>query len=73
MAKKEENNREKSEEEIKFEQELGKLKLSAERGIPYFENKREDLDFDAIEESNMWKHLSLLDEVMKNPEKVMKN
>jgi hypothetical protein len=67
MANKKENNRNKSEEEIKFQQELSKLKLSAERGIPFFEGNGEDEDFDEIEESNMWKHLSLLDEVLKNP------
>jgi|GEM_PF-597850 len=67
MAKKKKNNRDKSEEEIKFEQELDKLKLSVERGIPFFEYKKEDLDFDEIEEANMWKHLSLLDEVRKTP------
>jgi len=67
MAKKKKNNRDKSDEEIKFEQELDRLKRSVERGIPFFEKKKEDLDFDEIEEANMWKHLSLLDKVLKNP------
>ena len=68
MSKKKKNNRIKSEEEIKFQWELCKLKLSAERGIPFFEGRRKDQDFDAREESNMREHLSLLGKVLNNPE-----
>src|SRR5690554_2858806 len=68
MPHKSEDNREKSEEEMNFDQELAKLKLSAEHGIPFAEREhRKDDHFDT--EEKFWSAMMEMEEAMKNPDK----
>jgi len=66
MAKKD-SNRKKSEEDIKFERELKKLKLSAEHGLPFSEEKKEKLHSDETEEEFL-DRMKELENAMRNPD-----
>lgn len=61
------NNPKKSIEEIKFERELTKLKLSAEHGLPFSEEKKEELHSEETEESFLAR-MREFEDAMENPD-----
>lgn len=67
MAKKKGDNQNKSEEEIRFENELKKLKLSAEHGMTFLDKK--DDDFHSENEDDFLSRMKELEDAMANPEK----
>ncbi|HKK40140.1 MAG TPA: hypothetical protein VJ949_12030 [Cryomorphaceae bacterium] len=64
MAKK---NRKKSSEEIKFEKEFKKLKLSAEHGAHFADEKKEDTHFET--EEDFLTRMKAFEKAMENPDK----
>lgn len=67
MSNKEENNPEKPEDDINFERELDKLKLSAERGIPFSERKKE-VPRDSETEEEFLARMKEMEKAMRNPD-----
>jgi hypothetical protein len=59
------NNPKKTKEELKFEQELKKLKLSAEHGAPFADEKKEDIHSET--EESFLARMKELEEAMRNP------
>lgn len=67
MPNPEDNNHKKSEEEIQFERELTKLKLSAERGMPFSERKQQEQS-DSETEEQFLARMREMEDAMKNPD-----
>ena len=63
---KKENNPKKSNEEIKFEHELNKLRLSAEHGLPFLDEKKEEIQSETEEE--FLERMREFEDAMENPD-----
>lgn len=68
MPNKKDNNPRKTDEEIQFERELNKLKLSAEYGAPFPDKKKELLPSDETEEDFLTR-MKELEDAIQNPDK----
>ena len=68
MPNKKENNPKKSSEEIQFERELKKLKLSAEHGAPFPEAKKQELPSDDSEEEFLAR-MKEMEDAIQNPDR----
>ncbi len=68
MADKKDDNPKKSEEDIQFEREFNKLKLSAEYGAPFPEKKKEELPSDETE-ADFLTRMRELEDAIQNPDK----
>src|SRR5690554_62742 len=68
MADKKDNEPKKSKEEVEFEREFNKLKLSAERGIPYSDKKNQEVT-NSETDADFLTRMKAVEDAMRNPDK----